>query len=267
MFDLSGKVALITGGSGVLGFAMAKSLCESSVKVIILGRTREKIDNKVNQLQEFGTAAGYACDVLNEERVREVDKQVLDEFGQIDILINAAGGNIPGATILPDQSVFDMPIDDFKKVNELNLTGTVLPSIVFGKSMAERGKGCIINISSMAAYIPLTRVVGYSAAKASVDSFTKWLAVELATKFGEGLRVNAIAPGFFITEQNKRLLTNDDGSLTERGKSVIDNTPAGRFGEPEELNSTVHWLCSDSSSFVTGAVIPVDGGFSSFAGV
>ena len=172
-----------------------------------------------------------------------------------------------GATIGPDQTIFDLSIDAFKKVSELNLTGSVLPSLVMGEQMSQQKQGVIINISSMTAQKAISRVVGYSAAKAAIDNFTKWMAVEMALKFGEGLRVNAIAPGFFIGDQNRALLLNEDGSLTNRGKTIIDHTPMGRFGEAEELNGTIHWLCSDASKFVTGVVVPIDGGFSAYSGV
>jgi NAD(P)-dependent dehydrogenase (short-subunit alcohol dehydrogenase family) len=185
----------------------------------------------------------------------------------LDILINAAGGNMPGATIQPEQTIFDLSIDDFNAVTQLNLQGTVLPSIVFGKVMAERRNGCIINVSSMAAERALTRVVGYSASKAAIDNFTRWMAVEMTMKYGAGIRVNAIAPGFFIGEQNRRLLLREDGQPTERGASIIRQTPMRRFGEPDELNGCIQWLCSESASFVTGVVIPIDGGFSAFSGV
>jgi len=267
MFDISEKVAVVTGGSGVLGLAMAKHLASQKVKVIILGRTEEKVKRKVAEIASFGQVDGYACDVVNEEKVVEVRNKIIDKYGQIDILVNAAGGNMAGAVIMPEQSILDLSIDQFRAVTDLNLTGTVIPSKVFGEAMSRQKKGCIINISSMAAYLPITRVVGYSAAKAAIDNFTKWMAAEMCTKFGEGIRVNAIAPGFFITEQNERLLTNEDGSLTERGADAIRNTPFKRFGKPEELCGTLHWLCSDEAGFVTGAIVPVDGGFSSFGRV
>jgi NAD(P)-dependent dehydrogenase (short-subunit alcohol dehydrogenase family) len=268
MFGLKGKVAIVTGGAGVLGGAMVAGLTEADAKVGILSRTKEKVEKRVNEILETGgEAISLIADVLNEEQLLRAANHVLDKWGHIDILINAAGGNIKGAVIMPDQNIFDLSIEDFTKVTDLNLKGTVLPSIIFGKAMVEKKKGCIINISSMAAQQAITRVVGYSASKAAVDNFTKWLAVEMAHKFGEGIRVNAIAPGFFIADQNRRLLTNDDGSLTSRGQTIIDQTPMKRFGEPEELISTVLWLCSDSSSFVTGIVVPVDGGFSAFSGV
>jgi NAD(P)-dependent dehydrogenase (short-subunit alcohol dehydrogenase family) len=188
-------------------------------------------------------------------------------LGKIDILVNAAGGNVAGATIGIDQTVFDLKFDQFKRVTDLNLNGTVLPTLIFGKTMTEQKSGSIINISSMAVSRAITRVVGYSAAKAAIDNFTKWMAVELGAKFGGGIRVNAIAPGFLLTEQNRNLLTNEDGSLTERGKTIMRLTPFKRFGEPDELIGTVLFLASDAAKFVTGAIIPIDGGFSSFSGV
>ena len=210
---------------------------------------------------------GLKADVLDQSQLLQARDRVLEEWGRVDILINAAGGNMPGATIGVDQTIFDLNIEYFRKVTQLNLDGTVLPSLVFGKCMAEQNSGTIINISSMTVQRAVTRVVGYSAAKAAIDNFTRWLAIEMAKKFGEGVRVNAIAPGFFITGQNKDLLTNPDGSLTSRGNDIIRNTPMGRFGEPNELNGVMIWLSSDASSFVTGTVVAVDGGFSAFSGV
>ncbi|HTE33797.1 MAG TPA: SDR family oxidoreductase, partial [Chryseolinea sp.] len=194
-------------------------------------------------------------------------KTILSSFGTIDILVNAAGGNLPGAIITPDQQFFDLKMDEFQKVVDLNLKGTVLPVKVFCDVMAQQKKGVIINIASMASFRPITRVVGYAAAKAAVDNFTQWLAVEMAKKYGEGIRVNAIAPGFFITEQNRALLTNTDGTYTARGEAAIRQTPFARFGIPEELIGTLIWLCSDASAFVTGVTVPVDGGFNVFSGV
>lgn len=268
LFDLSGKVALITGGTGVLGSCMAEGLAAAGASVVVLGRRAEAGEKVVSTLRNNGRNAMAVCaDVLKADQLEEANQKILKEFGTIDILINAAGGNMPGATIPPDKNFFDLNIDDFQKVVDLNLLGSVLPTKVFSGAMVKQKKGSIINISSMASLRIITRVVGYSAAKAAIDNFTRWMAVELARKFGEGLRVNAIAPGFFITEQNRSLLTNSDGSLTQRGKSVIDQTPFGRFGEPDELIGTLIWLCSDASKFVTGTVIPVDGGFSIYSGV
>lgn len=219
-------------------------------------------------LQDSGAEAlGFAGSVLDREFLVRVKDTVMETWGRIDALINAAGGNVAGATIGIEDSVFDMNMEDFRKVSELNLDGSVLPSIVFGEVMAKQKKGSIINISSMTATQAVTRVVGYSASKAAIDSFTRWMAVEMATKFSPNIRVNAIAPGFFIAEQNRALLVNSDGSHTERGDAVIRKTPMKRFGNPEELNGVIHWLISDSSSFVTGAIVPIDGGFSAFSGV
>jgi NAD(P)-dependent dehydrogenase (short-subunit alcohol dehydrogenase family) len=268
LFSVEGKTIVITGGTGILGSVMAKNMAAAGAHVIILGRRAEAGDGLVNDIKKTGGKASFfKTDVLDKENLQAVKKDILKTTGRIDILINAAGGNMPGATISPDKTFFDLDHKAFQQVVDLNLLGTVLPSQVFGEEMAAQKKGVIINISSMAAIKPVTRVVGYSAAKAAIDNFTQWLAVELAKKVGEGIRVNAIAPGFFITEQNRALLTNPDGSLTARGQSVINQTPFGRFGEAEELIGTLLWLCSDASSFVTGTVVPVDGGFSAFCGV
>ncbi|MDW7695360.1 SDR family oxidoreductase [Flammeovirgaceae bacterium SG7u.111] len=267
-FDLKGKVAIITGGSGALGGSMAISLIKSGAKVAVLSSRKETNEKRVTELKELGgEAMGLVCSVLDKEQLIIAKEKVLKEWGKVDILINAAGGNMPGATIEPEQTVFDLSMDDFQKVTDLNLNGTVLPTMVFAEAMVNQKKGSIINISSMSATQAITRVVGYSVAKAAIDNFTKWMAVEMALKFGEGIRVNAIAPGFFIGEQNRKLLTNEDGSLTERGQAVVNQTPMKRFGEAVELNGTVQWLCSDASRFVTGIIVPVDGGFSAFSGV
>ncbi len=247
---------------------MAACLAIHGAKVAILGRDQKKAKQTALSLAEVGfSCMGLKADVLDQSQLLLARDRVLEEWGKVDILINAAGGNMPGATIGVDQTIFDLNIEDFRKVTQLNLDGTVLPSLVFGKCMAEQNSGTIINISSMTVQRAVTRVVGYSAAKAAIDNFTRWLAIEMAKKFGEGVRVNAIAPGFFITGQNKDLLTNPDGSLTSRGNDIIRNTPMGRFGEPNELNGVMIWLSSDASSFVTGTVLAVDGGFSAFSGV
>ncbi|WP_020536527.1 SDR family oxidoreductase [Lewinella cohaerens] len=265
---MKNKVAVITGGNGTLGSAFAKGLAEAGATVFILGRNAEKSAARVAEFKEVGLIIhAITCDVLNEDSVNKAAEEVVAKAGHVDILVNGAGGNRSGATIMPEQTIFDMPIDEFRKVNDLNLAGTVLPSVVFARLMAEREQGCIINISSMAAQLPLTRVVGYSASKAAVDNFTRWLAVELAVKYGGGIRVNAIAPGFFIAEQNRSLLLKEDNTLTDRGNTIISQTPMRRFGEPDELISTLLWLCDDRSAFVTGIVVPVDGGFSAFSGV
>ncbi len=268
MFTLTGKVAIVTGGAGVLGGAMAEGLAKAGAKVGILSRTESKVLEQVKQIEALGgEAIALVADVLDEAQLKQASEQIIQKWGSIDILINSAGGNMKGATIMPEQNVFDLSMSDFDKVTDLNLKGTILPSIVFGEAMAAQQKGCIINISSMAAQQAITRILGYSASKAAIDNFTKWMAVEMAHKFGEGIRVNAIAPGFFIAEQNRKLLLNEDGSYTDRAKSIIQNTPMKRFGEAEELVSTVLWLCSEGSSFITGIIVPVDGGFSAFSGV
>lgn len=268
MFNLENKVAVITGGNGVLGGAIAVGFAKRGVKVGILGRSEDTVQARVEEIRaEGGDAFPMVADVLDKEKLISVKEAIMKKYGTIDILVNAAGGNMKGATITPEQSVFDLDIDDFDKVNQLNFKGTVLPTLVFGKGMVEQKRGSIINISSMAAQRALTRVMGYSAAKAAVDNFTKWLAIEMASKYGDGIRVNAIAPGFFIGEQNRRLLLNEDESLTSRGQTIINQTPMNRFGKPEELEGAANWLAGDDSSFVTGIVIPIDGGFGAFSGV
>ncbi|MDW3646691.1 MAG: SDR family oxidoreductase [Bacteroidia bacterium] len=268
MSALASKTAIVTGGAGVLGGAMANGLALAGAKVGILGRNIEKIQAKVGEIESLGgKALGLKADVLDRKELEQARDKLLDHWGGVDILVNAAGGNMKGATIMPEQDIFDLSMDDFSRVTDLNLKGTLLPSLVFGKSMAEKKAGSIVNISSMAAQQALTRVVGYSASKAAIDNLTKWMAVEMAHKFGPKLRVNAIAPGFFIGEQNRKLLLQEDGSLTARGKNIIEQTPMRRFGEPEELISTLVWLCDDATSFVSGIIVPVDGGFSAFSGV
>jgi len=267
-FNIDGKVAIITGGAGVLGSCIANSLAMSGVKIVILDRDETAIQEKVAAINSNGgEAIGLITNVLDKTTLEKNREEILKHFEKIDVLLNVAGGNMPGATIGPDQTIFDLKMEDFQKVTDLNLNGTVLPSIVFGEIMAKQKEGVIINYSSMAVERVITRVVGYSASKAAMENFTRWMAVEMATKFGGNIRVNAIAPGFFIGNQNRRLLTNEDGSFTERGKTIIKNTPMQRFGETEELNGAIHFLCSDAAKFITGAVIPVDGGFSAFSGV
>lgn len=268
LFSLDKKVAVVTGGTGVLGSSMVKALAMAGAKVAIVGRRKDVADALAKEIQESGgEAIGVSADVLNAQQLNEAKEVILKKFGEINILVNGAGGNMPGATIPPDKTFLDLKIEEFQKVVDLNLTGSVLPSQILAEPIMKAKSGVIINISSMAAFIPITRVVGYSAAKGAISNFTQWMAVEMAKKFGEGIRVNAIAPGFFLTEQNRTLLTTTDGGLTDRGKSVINHTPYGRFGQADELASTLIWLCSDGAKFVSGVVVPVDGGFSSFAGV
>jgi NAD(P)-dependent dehydrogenase (short-subunit alcohol dehydrogenase family) len=265
--DLKGKVAVVTGGTGVLGGSISKSLTENGVKVAIIDIAPEATENKVKELGRFGDVTGIICNVLKKEDLESAREQILQQWGSIDILINAAGGNLPGATLAEDQTVFDMKIEDFDRVTNLNMNGTVYPCLVFGKAMAEKGEGSIINIASMAIYSAITRVPGYSVAKSGVGIFTKWLAMEMALKFNEKIRVNALAPGFFIGNQNRAVLINPDGTYTERSRKVLARTPMKRFGDITELNGIVHFLCSGHASFITGTIIPVDGGFSSFSGV
>lgn len=266
LFDIKDRVIVITGGTGVLGSSMSIYLAEQGAKVVILARNKSVGDKLVNDIKSQGHEAMFlVTDVNDPEIVAQNATQIIAKYGRVDVLINGAGGNQPGATIGPDKTIFDLDLDAFKKVVDLNLFGTVIPTMVFAKIMAKQKEGNIINISSESALRPLTRVVGYGAAKAAMTNFTKYMAIELATKFGSGLRVNAIAPGFFITEQNRTLLTNEDGSLTARGQAIISHTPFHRFGEPEELLGTLHWLASDASKFVTGTLTVVDGGFDVFS--
>jgi len=268
LFNLSGKVAIITGGGGVLAAEIGGGLAKAGVTVVFLDINEEAAVKAAKEINDQGgKALGLKTNVLSIEALKETCQLVLDSFSGVDILLNAAGGNMPGATIPPEKTVFDLDISDLDKVTDLNFKGTVLPSMVFGEAMAKQGSGNIINISSMAAFQSITRVIGYSAAKAAVSNFTMWMAMELAMKFKGNLRVNAIAPGFFIGNQNKDLLINEDGSYTNRGQKVIANTPMGRFGKASELVGAVLYLASDSASFVTGVVLPIDGGFSTFSGV
>lgn len=267
LFNLNGKTALLTGGTGALGTAMARGLLGAGARVALLSRNPDNLQSAAEELRATGPVTLLRGDVTDAASLRQAADELTRTWGKLDILVNAAGGNRPGATIGPDQSFFDLSIEDFAGVSKLNLDGTVIPSLIFGKLITENGKGCIVNISSMAADRAITRVVGYSAAKAGIDNFTRWLSVEMAQKYAGKVRVNAIAPGFFIGEQNRRLLLNEDDSLTERGQTIVRNTPMGRFGEAEELITTLIYLCADASSFVTGIVVPVDGGFSAFSGV
>ncbi|MBA3645734.1 MAG: SDR family oxidoreductase [Gemmatimonadaceae bacterium] len=266
-FDLSDRVAIVTGGYGVLGGSIADSLAGAGVKVALLGRDGAAASAKAADIRATGgRAIPLVADVLDVDRLKAARAEVMKEWGRIDILINAAGGNVPRARS-DVRPVFEVPMDAFDEVVRVNLHGSVGPSLVFGESMAEQKRGIIINISSMAAQQAISGVLGYSVAKAGIDSFTRWMAVDMAHRYGEGVRVNAIAPGFFITNQNRDILTIPGGGHTARAETILAHTPMKRFGRPDELNGAIRWLCSDSASFVTGVVLPVDGGFSVFSGV
>ncbi len=269
LFNLQGKTALLTGGGGVLASAIGEGLAMAGVKIVFADLDEKRAEEAADRIIGKGCEAiGIGANVLDVASLEKSRDKAIKKFGKIDILLNAAGGNMEGATIAPNKNIFDLDLNDLHKVTDLNLNGTIIPSIVFGKSMSkQKDGGIIINISSMAAMQAITRVVGYSAAKAAVSNFTMWLAMEMAMKFEGKIRVNAIAPGFFIGNQNRALLTNPDGSYTERGQKVIAKTPMGRFGEAHELIGAVLYLVSDAASFVTGVVLPVDGGFSIFSGV
>ena len=269
LFDFTEKVAVLTGGAGVLCSTMARALSICGARMAILDVNLEGAERVASQLREGGgEAIAVKADVLDKGGLEEAARQVIATFGRVDILINGAGGNKKEATTSDELSFFDLPADAIRWVFELNCIGTVLSSQVFGRYMAEQGSGRIINISSMAAFRPLTKTAAYSPAKAAVSNFTQWLAVHISQNYSGKIRVNAIAPGFFLTAQNRFLLVDEaTGNLTERGRSIIEHTPMGRFGDPEDLVGTVLWLLSDGASFVHGAVIPVDGGFSAFSGV
>lgn len=266
LFSVKDKVVVITGGTGVLGACIGEYLALEGAKVVLLGRRKEEGDRIVNDIvAKGGEAIFLTTDVMSADAVQRNCDEIMSRYGRVDALLNAAGGNMPGATIQPDGNIFDLKVEDFQKVLDLNLTGTLIPTQIFLKPMVEAGKGAIVNFSSMAAFRPLTRVLGYAAAKAGISNFTAFMANEVATKFSPSIRVNAIAPGFFLTNQNRALLTNPDGSLTSRGADVIRQTPFKRFGRPEELCGTIQYLISDASAFVTGTVAIVDGGFNVFA--
>ncbi|TMC87982.1 MAG: SDR family oxidoreductase [Chloroflexi bacterium] len=268
LFNVSGLTAVITGGSGQLGRAMAQALAQAGVQVAIISLHAETSRTVAEAIQASGgQALGIACDVLDRAALERSVEQVTETFGPVDILINAAGGNQPQATTTDDQTFFDLDMQAVNRVFGLNFAGTFQCCQVFGRSMAARGQGCIVNVASMNALRPLTRIPAYSAAKAAVANFTQWLAVYMAQEYSPRIRVNAMAPGFFLTEQNHYLLIDADGNMTQRGQVILSHTPAGRLGKPEDLVSTLLWLVSPASAFVTGIVVPVDGGFSSFSGV
>jgi NAD(P)-dependent dehydrogenase (short-subunit alcohol dehydrogenase family) len=268
LFDIKGTKILFSGATGVLGASMAMYLAQQGAELLILGRTPDKVNALRDQiLAQGGKAWGYYADVTDEESLEKVGQLIAAQHESIAVLINAAGGNMPGAVIRPDQTFLDLDTEALKQVMDLNYLGTVFPIKAYLPLLLKNQSGTILNISSMAASRPMTRVIGYASAKAAIDNLTKWLAVELSTKYGPNFRVNALAPGFFLTEQNRTLLTEEDGSLTQRGQQIISHTPMDRFGHPEDLLGALHWLCSDASAFVTGSVVAVDGGFSAYAGV
>jgi NAD(P)-dependent dehydrogenase (short-subunit alcohol dehydrogenase family) len=267
-FSLKGKVIVVTGGTGVLGKSFIEAIAEAGGKIAVLGRNKEKADDRVKLAEKLGTEAlAVVANVLDEQQVIAAKNTILAHFGTIDGLVNAAGGNIPGATINLGDDLFSSEISDTIKAIELNLYGTIIPTQVFGQIIAEKGKGSIINISSLAASRSITRVLGYTVAKHGIDGYTKWMATELSLRYGDKVRINAIAPGVFLTEQNRTLLTNPDGTFTERAQKFVSNTPYSRLGDPQELAGTLVYLLSDASGFVNGETIFVDGGFNAWCGV
>jgi len=266
--NLKEKVIAVTGGTGVLGASFLKAIHEAGGKVCIIGRNLPVAEERANEIcASGGSALAVKADVLNEDQVKAAFEKIVGYFGRIDGLVNAAGGNMPEGILQPDQDIFEMNIGGMQSVMNLNLWGTIIPTQIFGKSMANNGGGSIVNISSMSSQQAITKVMGYSLGKAAVDCYTKWFAVEVANRYSDKIRMNAIAPGFFLTEQNRALLTEVDGAYTSRAKSILQNTPFKRFGNPQELSGALVWLLSDASKFVTGTVITVDGGFSIFSGV
>jgi NAD(P)-dependent dehydrogenase (short-subunit alcohol dehydrogenase family) len=267
-FSLKDKVILVTGGTGILGDAFVKGIAQAGGIVGILGRNEKVAQERADAVNaNGGQAIALVTDVMNEAGLLAARNNVMDTYGRIDGLVNGAGGNMPGGILQPDQDLFTMSMEGMRQVMDLNLWGTLIPTQIFGEVMAKGGKGSIVNISSMAAQQAVTKVLGYSMAKAAIDNYTKWFAVEAANRYGDSIRMNAIAPGFFLTEQNRALLTQPQGGYTERGNLVLRNTPFKRFGKAEELIGALVWLLSDASAFVTGTVISVDGGFSVFSGV
>ncbi|GHO46377.1 SDR family oxidoreductase [Ktedonospora formicarum] len=268
LFAITGQIAIVTGGSGVLGSEMARTLAQAGARVVVIGRRLEACEEVVSSIQSSGgEAIAISCDVTNKADLERARDQILQRYGTIDILVNGAGGNQAAATVSQERSFFELDEQAVNTVFGLNFQGTLLPCQVFGGVMAKQGHGSIVNISSMASLRPLTRVVSYGAAKAAINNFTQWLASHMAQEYNTHIRVNAIAPGFFLTEQNRFLLTDVNGGQTARGKAILAHTPAGRYGTPEDLAGTLLWLVSPSASFVTGIVVPVDGGFAAFSGV
>lgn len=267
-FSLSGRVVVVTGGTGVLGRNFVKAIAEAGAKICIIGRDLSKAEERVRLVEEIGgEALAIVGDVLDEGSMQAACQAVLERWGKVDALVNAAGGNIPGATIGPDQDLFASNVQDTIKAIELNLFGTIIPTHIFGKVIAEQGRGSIINIGSLSSSQAITRVLGYTVAKNGIIGYTKWMATELALRYGDKVRVNAIAPGVFLTEQNRTLLTNPDGSYTDRAQRFVNGTPYSRLGEPSELEGTLIYLLSDASAFVSGETVYVDGGFNAWTGV
>jgi NAD(P)-dependent dehydrogenase (short-subunit alcohol dehydrogenase family) len=268
LFSLKGKVIVVTGATGVLGYSFIKAISAAGAALAVMGRNEKVANERVAEIiAAGGKAIALIADVQNENALKDCCQKVIDAFGKIDGLVNAAGGNVPEAVLQPQDDLFSMNIDGMKKAMDVNLWGTVLPTLIFGKAIAENGNGSIVNISSVSVPRTLTKVLGYSMGKSAVESFNKWMAVELANRYSDKIRMNALVPGFFLTEQNRTLLTNGDGSYTSRGEAVIKQTPFKRFGSPDELGGALVWLLSDASKFVTGTTITVDGGFTSFSGV
>ena len=267
-FSLKDKVVIVTGGTGILGNAFVDAIVEAGGAVGILGRKKDVAEQRAEAInKKGGKALGLVADVMDEKQLNEAKDKALQYFGKIDGLVNAAGGNMPEGVLQPNEDIFKMNLDGMRKVTDINLWGTVIPTQVFGEAIAQTGKGSIVNISSMNSKRAITKVLGYNMGKAAVDCYNQWFAVELANRYGDKIRMNALAPGFFLTEQNRNLLTKPEGGYTERGELVIRQTPFKRFGHPDELKGALVWLLSDASQFVTGAMICVDGGFSIFGGV
>ena len=267
-FSLNDKVIVVTGGTGILGGAFVDAIAEAGGTVGILGRNASIAHAKADEIRlKGGKAIALIADVMEEQQLRSAKEKIQAQYGKIDGLVNAAGGNMPEGVLQPDEDIFKMNIQGMKRVMDINLWGTIIPTQVFGEEIAKSGKGSIVNISSMNSKRAITKVLGYNMGKASVDCYTQWFAVELANRYGDKIRMNAIAPGFFLTEQNRYLLTKQEGGYTERGAKAIRQTPFKRFGHPDELKGALTWLLSDASQFVTGAMICVDGGFSIFGGV
>jgi NAD(P)-dependent dehydrogenase (short-subunit alcohol dehydrogenase family) len=268
LFSLKNKVIVVTGATGVLGKSFVEAIVEAGGNVVISGTNQAACDSKASEIRKAGgNAIGIAANVLNENELIAAKSEVLKHFGRIDGLVNAAGGNVPEAVVDDATDIFSMNIEGLKKAMILNVWGTILPTQIFGSVMAQTGKGSIVNISSVSPKNALTKVLGYSMGKAAIDIYTKWFAIETARRFGDGIRVNAIVPGFFLTSQNKTLLTNEDGSYKDRAKAILQHTPFKKFGQPNDLKGALIYLLSDASSFVTGSEIVVDGGFTKFSGV